>query len=71
MVCYLTLQEFTESGFLVKGQSEHIEISGDVLREQVALLNQIILYFGFFKVKVEVSVEETIIVGHFWTRSIL
>ncbi len=71
MVGYLSLQEFTEGGFLVKEQSEHIEISGDVLREQEALLNQIILYFRFLKVRVEVSVEETIIVRHFWTRSIL
>ena len=71
MVGYLTLQEFTESGSLVKGQSEHIEISGDVLREQVAFLNEIILYFRFLKISVEISVEETIIVGHFWTRSIL
>lgn len=71
MVGYLSLQEFTEGGSLIYGQSEHIEISGDVLRKQVALLNEIILYFGFLKVKIEVSVEETIIVWNFGTRSIL
>ena len=71
MVGYLSFQDFTEGFFLVKWQSEHIEISGDVLGEQVALLYEILLYLRSLKVRVKVSVYETIVWAHLGTRSII